>query len=245
MSNLIPEPDKVKLDELKIHLERKSKEVEIIQQVSSQINATLDLENIARTMLDLMDEFFGFRYAMILLLDESKENLSVLATHGYKDGGLGAKVKVGIGVIGMVAKRRKLMRMANLGQQRSYMQTIRRQVSENMETKLEDEVPLPGLADVESQVAIPMMLEDELVGVFSVESQGVNIFDKGDEMLIGILANQAAIALQHARLFKREQERLRELNEAHSKLADLNANLELKVKERTAELIELSAKLAK
>ena len=237
--------DQTQLDGLTKRLERKTKEVEIIQQVSSQINATLDLENIAKTMLSLMDEFFGFQYAMILLLDEEDEALSVLATHGYEDDGLGAKVKVGMGVIGMVAKRRKLMRMANLGQQRAYMQTIRQQVTKSTDTKLEDEVSLPGLVDVESQVAIPMMLEEELVGVFSVESRGVNIFDKADELLIGILANQAAIALQHARLYQREQQRIAELNEAHHELADLNANLEQKVEERTAELLELSAKLAK
>ena len=113
--------DQTQLDDLTKRLERKTKEVEIIQQVSSKINATLDLENIAKTMLSLMDEFFGFQYAMILLLDEEDEALSVLATHGYEDDGLGAKVKVGMGVIGMVAKRRKLMRMANLGQQRAYI----------------------------------------------------------------------------------------------------------------------------
>ena len=229
----------LELEELKKRLERKTKEVEIIQHVSSEINATLDLVNVAETMLNLMDEFFGFEHSMILLLTEEEEVLSVLATHGYEDDGVGAKVKIGVGVTGMVAKRRKLMRMANLGQQRAYMQTIRQQVKQSMKKELDDEVPLPGLPDAESQVAIPMMLEEELVGVFSVESKSVNIFDKEDEILIGILANQAAIALQHARLFQREQERLEELNVAHRELADLNANLEKKVEERTSELIEL------
>jgi len=233
------------LEELTQRLERKTKEVEIIQQVTSQINMTLNLENIAKAMLELMDQFFGFQHTMILLLDEDEESLSVLATYGYDEQGVGATVKVGVGVIGMVAKRRKLMRMANLGAQRAYMQAVRQQVVQTTDTELEEEVPLPGLPDVESQVAIPMMLEDELVGVFSVESRGVNIFDKGDELLIGILANQAAIALQHARLYQREQQRIEELNAAQRELADLNANLEQKVQERTAELLELSAKLSR
>ena len=116
-----PVLDQVQLDKLNQKLERKTKEVEIIQQVSSQINATLNLQNIANTMLELMDEFFGFKHTMILLLEEKKQILNVLATHGYEDQGIGAKVKVGMGVIGMVAKRRKLMRMANLGAQRAYM----------------------------------------------------------------------------------------------------------------------------
>ena len=55
-----PVLDQVQLDKLNQKLERKTKEVEIIQQVSSQINATLNLQNIANTMLELMDEFFGF-----------------------------------------------------------------------------------------------------------------------------------------------------------------------------------------
>ena len=46
-----PVLDQVQLDKLNQKLERKTKEVEIIQQVSSQINATLNLQNIANTML--------------------------------------------------------------------------------------------------------------------------------------------------------------------------------------------------
>ena len=240
-----PIVDQDLLEKINQKLERKTKEVEIIQQVSSQINATLNLQNIANTMLELMDEFFGFKHTMILLLEEKDETLNVLATHGYEEQGVGAKVKVGIGVIGMVAKRKKLMRMANLGAQRAYMQAVKEQVNQTTTTKIQEEEVLPGLQDVESQVAIPMMLEEKLVGVFSVESREINIFDKGDELLIGILANQAAIALQHARLFQREQQRLHELNEAHKELADLNSNLEQKVEERTAELMELSAKLSR
>ena len=83
------------------------------------------------------------------------------------------------------------------------------------------------------------------LGSFSVESKELNVFDKEDELIITILANQTASALQHANLYKLEQERLAELNTAHTELADLNLNLEKKVEERTAELVELSKKLAK
>ena len=78
-----------------------------------------------------------------------------------------------------------------------------------------------------------------------MESEELNFFNKEDEMIITILANQTASALQHANLYKLEQERLEQLNKAHSELADLNHNLEKKVEERTAELVELSKKLAK
>ena len=121
-------------------LERRTKEVEIIKQISGQINKSLNLSVIASTMLSLMDEYFGFKHSMILLVSEDKKYLNVLETYGYENKGIGAKVSFGIGVIGIVAQKKKLMRMANLGMQRSYMQAIRKQVSVSDNKKLQDEV---------------------------------------------------------------------------------------------------------
>ena len=226
-------------------LERRNKEIEIIERVASQISKTLNLDAIAKTMLISMEEYFGFKHSMILLLDGSESVLKVIATHGYKEEGIGAEVKIGVGVIGMVAKKKKLMRMANLGAQKQYMQAIKQQIQPSEETGVVDVTSLPGLKDAESQVAIPMLMEDELIGVFSVESDQVNIFDKSDELIIKILANQTANALQNAKLYQLEQQRLQELDKAHAELAGLNTNLERKVADRTKELVDLSEKLAK
>ena len=226
-------------------LERRNKEIEIIERVASQISKTLNLDAIAKTMLISMEEYFDFKHSMILLLDGSESVLKVIATHGYEEEGIGAEVKIGVGVIGMVAKKKKLMRMANLGAQKQYMQAIKQQIQPSEETAVVDVTSLPGLKNAESQVAIPMLMEDELIGVFSVESDQVNIFDKSDELIIKILANQTANALQNAKLYQLEQQRLQELDKAHAELADLNTNLERKVADRTKELVDLSEKLAK
>ena len=91
-------------------LERRNKEIEIIERVASQISKTLNLDAIAKTMLVSMEEYFNFKHSMILLLDNTESVLKVIATHGYKDEGIGAEVNIGVGVIGMVAKKKKLMR---------------------------------------------------------------------------------------------------------------------------------------
>ena len=226
-------------------LERRNKEIEIIERVASQISKTLNLDAIAKTMLVSMEEYFNFKHSMILLLDNTESVLKVIATHGYKDEGIGAEVNIGVGVIGMVAKKKKLMRMANLGAQKQYMQAIKQQIKPSKDAAVDEEISLPGLKNAESQVAIPMLMEDELIGVFSVESEEVNIFDKSDELIIKILANQTANALQNAKLYQLEQQRLQELDKAHAELADLNTNLEKKVEDRTKELVALSEKLAK
>ena len=53
---------KNELENIKILLDRKSKEIEIIKQISNQINKSLDLNLIASSMLSLMNEFFGFKF---------------------------------------------------------------------------------------------------------------------------------------------------------------------------------------
>ena len=86
-------------------------EIKIIEKVASKINKSLDIDAIANTMLASMHEYFNFEHSMILLVDKNESTLKVIATFGYNDQGIGAEVKIGVGVIGMVAKKKKLMRL--------------------------------------------------------------------------------------------------------------------------------------
>jgi signal transduction histidine kinase len=227
-------PDNAELEE---KLAQKTAEARILRQVSTQINSTLDLEKIYEIVLGTMDETFGFRHSLILLLDESGETLSVAASRGYQVPVTGAQVKVGMGLVGVVAKRRRMMRASNLGQQRAYSSAIRKEMEQAGRADELVEIPeLPGLPNVESQIAIPLMIEDSLIGVFSVESEERKVFSEREEILISIVANQAASAIRNAQLYRAEGERRKELAEAHERLRQLNETLEERVRERTQEL---------
>lgn len=95
------------IEELNQKLHRKTREVEIIQSISAEILNTLDLGEIFERIMKVMDEVFGFKHAMILMVEEGTETLSVKASRGYEQGGVGAKVEFGQGVIGVVAKEKK------------------------------------------------------------------------------------------------------------------------------------------
>ena len=90
------------IDDVKRLLERRNNEINIIEKVASKINKSLDMDAIANTMLESMHEYFGFEHSMILLVDQNEGSLKVIATYGYDDQGIGAEVKIGVGVIGMV-----------------------------------------------------------------------------------------------------------------------------------------------
>ena len=224
-------------DLLNQDLDRRAAEIEVLRRASLEINTTLDLKEIFDIVLRTMDELFDFHHSIILLPSDAPDELRVVASRGHEDQALGGTLRFGTGVIGMVAKRRKLMRVSNLGQQRAYAATIRGRLEETGRTdELEDVVPVPGLPEAESQLAIPLVIKDTLVGVFSVESPEQKPFSDHDELLVTIVANQAASAIQNASLYAAAVRRRAELAEAHESLKQLNETLEDRVRARTEEL---------
>jgi serine phosphatase RsbU (regulator of sigma subunit) len=217
-------------DNLEEKLARKTKELEIVQRVAVALNASSEVSTIASLMLNLMEDYFGFQHSILLVLRPDEEELEVVATHGYEVDNLGKTVKVGMGVIGMVAKKQRLMRMANLGAQRQYMQAISKSTGAQAVVKEQ----IVGLPDAESQVAMPMMAEDRLLGVLSIESRKMNFYNPQDETLVTTLANLGAVSLKNA-LY------LQQVEEAREQLREINANLEHLVTERTKELADAHA----
>ena len=191
------------IDRLNRDLARKSNEVRIIQQISSEITSTLDLDEVLEIVLRAMDHVLGFEHSMILLKDLADDVLRVAATRGYAEKGAGAQVRMGEGIIGVVGERRKMMRMGNIGASMRYLRSVRARMEASGEVGPEETAAsLPGLTDVQSQLALPLTVKDRLVGVLAVESRSPNAFDELDEVLLRIVGNQAATAIDNARTYQ-------------------------------------------
>ena len=191
------------IDRLNRDLARKSNDVRIIQQISSEITSTLDLDEVLAIVLRAMDSVLGFAHSMILLKDLAADVLRVAATRGYADGGAGAQVPLGEGVIGVVGERRKMMRIGNIGASMRYLRTVRAQMEAAGEVGPgEAPASMPGLPHAQSQLALPLTVKDRLVGVLVVESLAANAFDELDEVLLRIVGNQAATAIDNARTYR-------------------------------------------
>ena len=209
---------------------RKSAEVQILQRVSADVNSTLDLDEICDAALRTMDELFEFHHAIILLLEPDNKTLKVIGSRGYEGQAIGGRVSIGTGVIGIVAQKRRMMHVNNLGQQRAYAAAQRRAMERaGRDSQLGQTIPVPGLPNAESQIAIPLLIRDDLIGVFSIESPVPRSFGEHERDLVSIVANQIASAIHNARLY--EQKRL-----AAAALEEANASLEARVAERTEAL---------
>jgi len=221
---------KTENDNLLDLIERQKKVVNIIHEVSSKVNSSLDLDTIFNSTFSLLDQYFNFKHIMILLVDnEDPGQLKVAASHGYDGMGIGAGVPIGIGIIGIVAKKKKLLRMSGVLQNVRYIKaaTFSDRIS----------IELPGIKNCGSQLAVPLLIHEDLVGVISVESPNVGLFDLKDEELLEMIGDQIGIAVNNAHQFEI-------IETTNAQLKDLNENLENKVIERTKELAKQKDKIS-
>ena len=68
-----------------------------------------------------------------------------------------------------------------------------------------ERIPLPGLAQPESQLGIPLLVRGELVGVLCIESEEPYRFHEEDKASIELLGSYLAIAIQNMQLLEREE----------------------------------------
>lgn len=169
-----------------------------LQDLSERINRVDGLEALIDTILQGLDEIFGFTHSMFLLPGEQPRTLITIATHGYAENGAGAEVRFGEGITGMVAEARKPIRIAGLMRGMLYAYAAKFRAEEQGWCSPERRISLPGLANPESQLGVPLLVRGELVGVLCIESETAYRFHEEDRATIEMLGSYLAIAVQNA-----------------------------------------------
>jgi hypothetical protein len=165
-----------------------------LQLVSERINRASDLESLLASVLESLEEFFTFSHTSILLWDETNRRLTTIASRGYGKSGIGAEVALGEGLIGTVARERRLLRLSSLEADLRYGRTIRREAAGAARAP-GDEIPLPGLPDAQSVLAIPLTVGDRLIGVIAAEDRDPMRFSEWHEAYLEIISNQIALGI--------------------------------------------------
>ena len=169
-------------------------ELRALSLVSSRVNRAGCLEGLLGDVLKALDEVFRFRHSMVLLCDDKCGTLVTIASHGYGESGVGAEVPVGAGLIGTVAEKRRPIQLSGVESLLRYGRAVRKGVEKDG-GPVRPEIPLPGLADAEAQLALPLLVEDRLLGVLAIESRSPLAFAEWHETFLSVLANQIAIGI--------------------------------------------------
>ena len=126
-----------------------------------------------------------------------------MATRGYAESGAGAEVRYGEGIAGVVAEARKPIRISGLMRGMLYALAMHKAEAEPERYRLARQISLPGHANPESQLGVPLLVRGELVGVLCLESEVPYRFHEDDKASIELLGSYLAIAIQNMQMQER------------------------------------------
>jgi hypothetical protein len=177
-----------------------------LQDFLDRVQRPHSLETLLDSVLESLEALFEFRHSMILLAGEKPGRLTTIASRGYRESGIGSEIGFGDGIIGMAAEARRPIRVSGLLRQMLYAQTVGDRARDRGARATRHRIPLPGLPDAESQLGIPLLAHDELLGVLCVESERPYRFHEEDKRYLEVLAGYLSLALENALLRERVDE---------------------------------------
>lgn len=167
-----------------------------VGQISRAIGACEQVEEMIDTTLRQLAGQFGFNHSMVLIPEPDRPILHALASHGYANSGIGAEVRMGVGIIGQAAAKRQWIRIGQWTRERLMGEAIGQRLREAGQGQgYTNDILLPGLENVESMLALPMLAGNRLMGVLYLESEKPLSFRAHHGEALEILANQLAAGI--------------------------------------------------
>lgn len=200
-------------DQLKALLDAERRKNEITKHVSLELSKISPLKVKLDNILSLLETHFNLKHTLLALPDKQKTKLKVIASRGFDGREIHAEIGFNQGVIGVVASKKKQMRLSRLSQYKKY---VRASVGQPPQKKKVDF--FTGLPDSESQVALPLIANNELVAVLSAESKNLNFFSYSDEEFLMTLSQQIALSIQNSIVFEELEDRVKERTQELLKL---------------------------
>ncbi|MBE0697784.1 MAG: GAF domain-containing protein [Anaerolineaceae bacterium] len=183
---------------------KRAQELQTVAQVSTAASTILDPHELLQSVVDLTKSSFGLYHVQVFTFQE-KENYY---TVGAGSGEIGMQILTKGDYI--TSDSDTAVARAGRSRQSTVINDVR------LEPGYTQNQLLP---EVRSEIAIPMIVGDRLLGVFNVQDRMANRFSREDVRIFTTLSSQVAVALQNAELYAEQAatvERLRELDHLKS-----------------------------
>jgi phosphoserine phosphatase RsbU/P len=160
---------------------RDAEAFETLAEIGRDVASVLDLDELFSRIAQLTKRVIDYRTFGILLLNEERGELEMKLAVQYGEKVEVPRVQLGEGLVGYAALHREAVLVSDVSQDPRYIKLV---------------------PDVRSELAIPMLLKDRCIGVVDLESPELDAFSKRDVEILTLLASQAAVAIENARLYE-------------------------------------------
>jgi len=180
--------------------------IAILYDASQAVLSTFDLDEVLQRILVIARDYFHLQNVAILLLDKDKKHLRMRSQIGG-EGFDQVRVAIGTGLVGIAAKDKRPLYVPDFTKDTRY---------------------LPWGKKTRSELAIPLMVRDEVVGVLDCQSENPDHFDHETVDMLTLFSTQASMALQNAHLYTLERRRASQLEAINAIARETTVVLDIK-----------------
>jgi sigma-B regulation protein RsbU (phosphoserine phosphatase) len=163
----------------------------LLLEVADVVNTTLDLDTTLRRVAELVRKVIDYEIFAILLLNEKTQELRFRFQVGYaREVADRLRIKVGEGVTGIAAQRREAILVDDVTKDPRYISAV---------------------PQVRSELAVPLIVKNRLIGVIDIESPQPNHFTEEHKRLLTLIGSRMAVGIENARLYTRTTRQARTL----------------------------------
>jgi sigma-B regulation protein RsbU (phosphoserine phosphatase) len=155
----------------------------LLLEVADVVNATLDLDTLLRRISELVRRVIDYEIFAILLLNEKTQELRIRFQVGHPpELAERMRVKVGEGLTGLAAAKREPVLVNDVREMPNFIE---------------------GAKGVRSELAIPLIIKNRVIGVIDIEASVPNYFTEEHRDLLSLIGSRIAIGIENARLYTR------------------------------------------
>jgi GAF domain-containing protein len=189
-----------RVDQRTKELQQRAGQFEAASRLARDITASIQVDELLNSAVNLIRDQFGFYHAGIFLLDEVGEFAMLRSATGAAGEAMlrtGHRLKAGeIGIVGYVVSKGEV-----------------RITPDVMSDPFHFKNPL--LPDTRSELALPLQIGGKIIGALDVQSTTPNDFTQDDINILQTIADQLAVAIDKARLVEKLQTNLADIQESY------------------------------